>query len=64
MDLRRVMLRVRLLRKFAERLNGLDLTHARVGDSIDVSAVEARMLIAEGWAELVDVQEPDEWKKR
>lgn len=51
-----VTLRVRLIRKLAERLNGVDLSKARVGDSLDLPSKDARMLIAEGWAELVDVR--------
>jgi hypothetical protein len=51
----RVILRVRVIRKLAERLNGVDLSKVRVGDSLDVSSRDGRMLIAEGWAELVEV---------
>ena len=50
-----VILRVRVIRKLAERLNGVDLSKVRVGDSLDMSSRDARMLIAEGWAELVEV---------
>jgi hypothetical protein len=47
-------LRVRLVRKFAECLNGVDLSTHRVGDCLDLSPKDARMLVAEGWAEPVD----------
>jgi CheY-like chemotaxis protein len=51
------MIRVRLTRKLAERINGVDLADVRVGDVFDLSEQAARMLIAEGWAETV-VEEP------
>lgn len=43
-------MRIRLTRKFAERIDGVDLSRRRVGDVIDLPAHEARTLIAEGWA--------------
>jgi len=43
-------MRVRLVRKFANALNGLDLTKVSVGDVIDVAPHYAAMLILEGWA--------------
>lgn len=45
---------VRLTRKHADALNGVDLSHARVGDSIEVPLRDGLMLIAEGWAVPVD----------
>ena len=42
--------RVRLIRKFAEKINGIDLSHATTGDELELSARDAEMLIAEGWA--------------
>jgi hypothetical protein len=54
-----VILRVKVIRKLAERLNGIDLSKVRVGDSLDVSSRDGRMLIAEGWAELVEVVAED-----
>jgi hypothetical protein len=42
---------VRLTRKFANRLNGVDVSAVKTGDVIKVSATEGAMLIAEGWAE-------------
>lgn len=44
-------MRVRLIRKLANSLNGIDLKKVRVGEVVDVSNSEASMLIAEGWAE-------------
>lgn len=41
---------VRLTRKFAEAIDGVDLSRNQVGDLLDLSARDARMLIAEGWA--------------
>jgi len=43
-------MQVRLVRKVAERLDGIDVSEAHVGDVIDVSEDDARILIAEGWA--------------
>jgi hypothetical protein len=41
---------VRLTRKLAERLNGVDLSRARAGEEIELFRHEADILIAEGWA--------------
>jgi CheY-like chemotaxis protein len=46
--------RVRLTYKFANRLDGIVVSHLRVGDAIDLSDSAAALLIAEGWAERVD----------
>jgi hypothetical protein len=42
---------VRLTRKFADMIDGVDLSDAHVGDRLDVSPHDAHVLIAEGWAE-------------
>ena len=42
--------RVRLIRKYAQRINGIDLSSANPGDEIELSLRDAEMLIAEGWA--------------
>jgi hypothetical protein len=42
---------VRLTRKYAEMIDGIDLTHAHVGDHLKLPRHDAEMLIAEGWAE-------------
>ena len=42
--------KVRLTRKFADRLDGVDLSKVRPGEQIDVTEHEAELLIAEGWA--------------
>jgi len=54
-----VNLRVRLIRKLAERVNGVDLSKVHVGDSFDLPSKDARILIAEGWAELVEPPRQD-----
>jgi hypothetical protein len=41
---------VRLTRKYAEAIDGVDLSRNQVGDVLDLSPRDARMLIAEGWA--------------
>jgi hypothetical protein len=42
--------KVRLTRKFADRLDGVDLSRAQAGEQIEVTQHEAELLIAEGWA--------------
>ena len=42
---------VRLIRKFADILDGVDLQTAKVGDRLELSRRDADVLIAEGWAE-------------
>lgn len=43
--------RVRLTRKYAEAIDGVDLSGADVGDRLTLSPHDAEVLIAEGWAE-------------
>ena len=50
----RFMVKVRLTRKFAQMLNGIDLSKCNAGEDIDVSAREADLLIKEGWASPVE----------
>ena len=45
-------MRVRLTRKLANLLNGIDFSTPGVGDIIDLSHHEAELLLAEGWARL------------
>ena len=47
-------MKVRLTRKFAEFIDGIDLTHCRVGDTIDLPRHEAEVLLAEEWAAPAD----------
>jgi hypothetical protein len=42
--------KVRLTRKLAECIDGVDLSSRRVGDVVSLSPSEARLLVAEGWA--------------
>src|SRR3954462_2241648 len=44
-------MRVRLICKLGECLDGVDVSGYAAGDVIDVTPREAGMLIAEGWAE-------------
>jgi hypothetical protein len=46
-------MRVRLTRKFAERIDGVDLSNVGVGDIIDLPERKARTLVAEGWGEFL-----------
>jgi hypothetical protein len=43
-------MKVRLTKKLAERIDGVDLSEYRVGEVLDLSARESRVLIAEEWA--------------
>jgi hypothetical protein len=43
-------MKVRLTRRLAEQIDGVDLTHFGVGDVLDLPAHEAMLLLAEGWA--------------
>jgi len=45
--------RVRIIKKLAPVLNGIDLSKISVGDIILLPEAAASMLIREGWAELV-----------
>ena len=47
---RALMGRVRLIRKLAQKINGIDLSSASTGDELELSPREAELLIAEGWA--------------
>ena len=43
-------MRVRLVRKLADAIDGVDISDYAVGDVLDLHADEARLLIAEEWA--------------
>jgi hypothetical protein len=45
---------VRLTRKLADRIDGIDLSNRSVGELIDLPPRYASLLIAEGWAEPAD----------
>ena len=48
---------VRLTRKYAEAIDGIDLSQREVGDRLPLPSRDARMLVAEGWAEPVAGEE-------
>ena len=52
-------MRVRLVRKFALVLNGVDLSNVHLGAVVDFPDGDARMLVLEGWAEVVEPNEAD-----
>jgi hypothetical protein len=43
-------MRIRLIRKLADAIDGIDISDHAVGEVIDLDADEARLLIAEEWA--------------
>jgi hypothetical protein len=49
-------LKVRLTKRFAETINGVDLSKFRPGDVLDLTRNDAAVLLTEGWAVPV---EPD-----
>jgi hypothetical protein len=51
-------MRVRLTRKLADLINGLDLSKAHTGETLDLSQKDAEMLLAEGWAEFAGSPQP------
>jgi len=44
-------MRVRLTKKLARELDGVDVSSAHIGDVVDLPDRAAMLLIAEGWAE-------------
>lgn len=49
---------VRLTRKYSEVIDGVDLSHSKVGDRLHLPEREASLLIAEGWATPCDNRPP------
>ena len=49
---------VRLTRKYSEVIDGVDLSHSKVGDRLHLPRREASLLIAEGWATPCDDRPP------
>lgn len=43
-------MKVRLIRKLAQVINGVDVSNHDVGDIIDLPPRKGRLLVAEGWA--------------
>ena len=48
---------VRLTHKYAEVIDGIDLSRSEVGERLPLTSRDARMLIAERWAEPVAAEE-------
>jgi hypothetical protein len=53
-------MKIRLTRKFADLINGIDLSKAHTGETLDLSPRDAEMLLAEGWAEYAGAAKPRE----
>jgi hypothetical protein len=53
-------MKVRLTKKLAECIDGVDLADRRVGEVFELTAEDARLLVAEAWAELVEPQALEE----
>lgn len=53
-------MKVRLTRKFADLINGIDLSKAHTGETLELSQREAELLLAEGWAEYEGGSQPRE----
>lgn len=43
-------MRVRLVKKLADMIDGIDLSRARTGDILTLGFEQALLLVAEGWA--------------
>ena len=43
-------MKVRLTKKLADQLDGVDVSHRQEGDLLDLSAHDAAMLVEERWA--------------
>jgi len=44
-------MRVRIVRKLADRVDGIDLTHHDVGEVIELPETDGRLIVAERWGE-------------
>jgi hypothetical protein len=44
---------VRLTRKLAQRIDGIDLSESAVGDTLCLNTHDADLIVAEGWGERV-----------
>jgi hypothetical protein len=55
---------VRLTRKYADMINGVDLRAAKVGDRLKLPVRAAEVLVAEGWAETIRSTAPHESRRR
>ncbi len=50
--------RIRLTKKIALCVNGVDLTHLHVGDIMELDYDDARMMIDSAWAQIVPFDTP------
>jgi hypothetical protein len=59
-------MKVCLVRKLADRVNGIDLATYRVGDVLDLPQHQVEMLVAEGWAvtDRRDIRQPLSGRER
>jgi hypothetical protein len=48
------MVRIRLTRKLALMMNGVDVSKLSIGDILELPEPAAEMMVAEGWGERVD----------
>jgi hypothetical protein len=53
LELRSTM-RIKLIRKLAPCLNGVDVSKLQVGDEVDLPERSASLLLADGWAERIE----------
>ena len=52
-------MRIQLIRKLADHLNGVDVSDQQVGAVIDLPTRQAELLVAEGWARPIHEPEND-----
>jgi hypothetical protein len=50
---------LRLTRKLADVIDGVDLSRLAVGDTFELPASKARLLLAEGWAVVATTSRAD-----
>jgi hypothetical protein len=50
-------MKIRLTRKFADLINGVDLSKAHAGETLDLPERDADILLAEGWASLAGLED-------
>jgi hypothetical protein len=50
LSIQQTEMRVRLTKKLAQVINGVDLSNHTVGDVMELPDAKAQLLVAEGWA--------------
>ena len=55
---------VRLTRKLADRIDGVDLTGHTVGETLHLQYHDAQLVVAEGWGEVVANDRPQQRRQR